>query len=65
MAGRSSPGVGYVIHDGELVLPAFRKAIRAMMSISASRKSILGSRDLFRTSLALNRDLDGQMGRRK
>lgn len=54
------PGVGYVIHDGELTFP-FPQGDPRNDPISAS-KVFFGSRDLFRTSLSLNRDLGGPWG---
>jgi lipid A 3-O-deacylase len=54
------PGVGYVVHDGELDFP-FPQGDPRNNPISES-KVFLGSRDLFRTSLALNRDLAGPWG---
>lgn len=54
------PGVGYVIHDGELTFP-FPQGDPRNDPISAS-KVFFGSRDLFRTSLSLNRDLAGPWG---
>ena len=49
------PGFGYVIHDGELSFP-FPQGDPRNDAISRS-KVFLGSRDLFRTSFAINRDL--------
>ncbi|MEQ9505037.1 MAG: acyloxyacyl hydrolase [Hyphomonas sp.] len=54
------PGVGYVIHDGELDFP-FPQGDPRNDPISA-RKVYFGSRDLFRTSLSLNRDLSEKWG---
>lgn len=54
------PGVGYVIHDGELGFP-FPQGDPRNDPISES-KVFLGSRDLFRTSLSLNKDLSGPWG---
>ncbi|WP_291198458.1 acyloxyacyl hydrolase [Hyphomonas sp.] len=54
------PGIGYVIHDGELSFP-FPQGDPRNDVISES-KVFLGSRDLFRTSLALNRDLGDKWG---
>ena len=54
------PGVGYVIHDGELTFP-FPQGDPRNDPVSAS-KVFFGSRDLFRTSLSLNRDLAGPWG---
>lgn len=54
------PGFGYVIHDGELSFP-FPQGDPRNDVISES-KVFLGSRDLFRTSLALNRDLGDKWG---
>jgi lipid A 3-O-deacylase len=52
---RFEPGFGYVVHDGEVNNP-FRAGTQAAVDFSATRV-LLGSRDLFRTSLALTRDL--------
>lgn len=54
------PGLGYVIHDGE-VDPQFAPGDPAFVELS-SRKVFFGSEDLFRTSLALNRDLGERTG---
>ena len=54
------PGFGYVIHDGELSFP-FPQGDPRNDVISES-KVFLGSRDLFRTSLALNRELSDKWG---
>lgn len=54
------PGVGYVIHDGELSFP-FPQGDPRNDPISANTV-FLGSRDLFRTSLSLSRDLAGPWG---
>jgi lipid A 3-O-deacylase len=52
---RFEPGFGYAIHDGEVNNP-FRAGTQQAVDFSATRV-LLGSRDLFRTSLALTRDL--------
>jgi lipid A 3-O-deacylase len=54
------PGFGYAVHDGELDFP-FPQGDPRNNPISES-KVFLGSRDLFRTSLSLNRDLAGPWG---
>lgn len=54
------PGFGYVIHDGELNFP-FPQGDPRNDPISAETV-FFGSRDLFRTSLALNRDLSDRWG---
>lgn len=54
------PGVGYVLHDGELDFP-FPQGDPRNDPISESQV-FLGSRDLFRTSLSLNKDLAGPWG---
>lgn len=54
------PGVGYVLHDGELTFP-FLQGDPRNDPISES-KVFFGSRDLFRTSLSLNRDLGERWG---
>ena len=54
------PGVGYVIHDGELTFP-FPQGDPRNDPISATTV-FFGSRDLFRTSLSLNRDLGEKWG---
>jgi len=54
------PGVGYVIHDGELNFP-FPQGDPRNDPISAETV-FFGSRDLFRTSLSLNRDLGEKWG---
>lgn len=54
------PGFGYAIHDGELDFP-FPQGDPRNNPISATTV-FLGSRDLFRTSLSLNRDLAGPWG---
>lgn len=54
------PGLGYVVHDGELDFP-FPQGDPRNDPVSAETV-FLGSRDLFRTSLALNRDLSGPWG---
>ena len=54
------PGVGYVIHDGEL---DFRFPQGDPRNDPISRSKIyFGSRDLFRTSFALNRDVTDKWG---
>ncbi|MBK8197466.1 MAG: acyloxyacyl hydrolase [Acidobacteria bacterium] len=54
------PGFGYVIHDGELEFP-YPQGDPRNDPISA-RKVFLGSRDLFRTNLSLNRDIGEKWG---
>jgi len=54
------PGVGYVIHDGELNFP-YPQGDPRNDPISAETV-FFGSRDLFRTSLSLNRDLTDKWG---
>lgn len=54
------PGLGYVIHDGELTFP-FPQGDPRNDPVSASTV-FLGSRDLFRTSLSLNRELGEKWG---
>lgn len=51
------PGVGYVIHDGELNNPYANGTPEAAAFAESNLQ--LGSRDLFRTTLALTRDLPG------
>jgi len=53
-------GVGYVIHDGELNFP-FPQGDPRNDPVSAETV-FFGSRDLFRTSLALNRDFGEKWG---
>ena len=48
------PGFGYIIHDGELDNP-FPDNTQAAADFSAEHQ-LLGSRDLFRTTLALERE---------
>jgi len=52
-----NPGVGYVVHDGELENPYPNGSPQA--AAFAAEHVQYGSRDLFRTSLALTRDLPG------
>lgn len=52
---RLEPGFGYVLHDGDINNP-FRSGTQAAVDYSA-RHVLLGSRDLFRTSLALTWDV--------
>lgn len=54
------PGVGYVIHDGELNFP-FPQGDPRNDPISETTV-FFGSRDLFRTSLSLNRDFGEKWG---
>jgi lipid A 3-O-deacylase len=54
------PGFGYVIHDGELSFP-FPQGDPRNDPVSA-QKVFFGSRDLFRTSVALTRDLGRKWG---
>jgi lipid A 3-O-deacylase len=51
------PGVGYVVHDGELTNP-FANGTPEAAAFAAEHVQ-LGSRDLFRTSLGLTRDFEG------
>ncbi|MBY0564294.1 MAG: acyloxyacyl hydrolase [Hyphomonadaceae bacterium] len=51
------PGVGYVVHDGELENPYANGTPEA--AAFAAEHVQLGSEDLFRTSIGLTRDLDG------
>lgn len=51
------PGLGYVVHDGELENPYPNGSPEA--AEFAEQHVQFGSRDLFRTSLALTRDLPG------
>jgi lipid A 3-O-deacylase len=51
------PGLGYVVHDGELENPHPNGSPEAAAFAAANVQ--FGSRDLFRTSLALTRDLPG------
>ncbi len=54
------PGVGYAVHDGEVDFPYPQGDPR---NDAISEETVfLGSRDLFRTSLSLNRDLAGPWG---
>jgi len=54
------PGFGYVLHDGELTFPFPQGDPRN--DVVSESKLFFGSRDLFRTSLALNRDLSDKWG---
>lgn len=54
------PGIGYVIHDGETD-PEFAPGDPAFLELSENTV-LLGSRDLFRTSLALTRDFGDRWG---
>lgn len=54
------PGLGYVIHDGDLSFP-FPQGDPRNDVVSESRL-FFGSRDLFRTSLALNREFTDKWG---
>lgn len=54
------PGLGYVLHDGELTFP-FPQGDPRNDPVSATTV-FFGSRDLFRTSLSLNRDLADRWG---
>lgn len=51
------PSLGYALHDGEVDNP-FRAGTPEAAAFARSRV-LLGSRDLFRTGLALGRDLTG------
>ncbi|HWA01450.1 MAG TPA: acyloxyacyl hydrolase [Caulobacterales bacterium] len=50
------PGAGYVVHNGEIDVPDELKGAQAGVDF-ADRHQLLGSRDLFRTSFALEREL--------
>lgn len=54
------PSLGYVIHDGELESPFPQGDPRS--EAFASEHVFLGSRDLFRTGLALNKDFGENWG---
>jgi lipid A 3-O-deacylase len=54
------PGVGYVIHDGELTFP-YPQGDPRNDPVSATTV-FFGSRDLFRTSLSLSRDIGEKWG---
>ena len=54
------PSVGYAIHDGETKNPFVRGTPEA--ATFGREKLLLGSRDLFRTGFALNRDLGENWG---
>jgi lipid A 3-O-deacylase len=54
------PGVGYVVHDGELEFP-YPQGDPRNDAIS-SEKVFFGSRDLFRTNFSLNRDIGESWG---
>lgn len=54
------PGVGYVLHDGELTFP-FPQGDPRNDPVSETTV-FFGSRDLFRTSLSLNRDFGEKWG---
>lgn len=51
------PGVGYVVHDGEVSNPFANGTPEA--AAFAEEHVLLGSEDLFRTSLGLTRDFEG------
>lgn len=51
------PGIGYVVHDGELENP-FANGTPEAAAFAANNVQF-GSRDLFRTSIGLTRDLPG------
>lgn len=51
------PGVGYVVHNGELENPYTPGT--AQSTQFAEEHVLLGSRDLFRTSLGITRHMDG------
>ena len=55
------PGLGYVIHDGDNLNFPFPQGDPRNDPVSAENL-FLGSRDLFRTSLALNRDFGERWG---
>jgi lipid A 3-O-deacylase len=54
------PGFGYVIHDGELSFPFPQGDPRN--DVVSESKIFFGSRDLFRTSVSLNRDFGDRWG---
>lgn len=54
------PGIGYSIHDGELESPFPQGDPRG--DAFTQNKVLLGSRDLFRSSLAITRDIGEQWG---
>ena len=54
------PGVGYVVHDGSLKSPFPQGDPRG--DAFTEENVLLGSSDLFRTSLSLNRDLSDTWG---
>lgn len=54
------PGVGYVVHDGELNNPYANGSPEA--AAFSQQHVLLGSRDLFRTSLGLTRDISEHWG---
>jgi lipid A 3-O-deacylase len=51
------PGVGYVIHDGERDIPLDLPPDSPDSDAFEARHQLLGSRDLFRSSLALEREV--------
>ncbi len=51
------PGIGYVVHDGALANPFANGSPEA--AAYAEENVLLGSRDLFRTSIGLTRDFAG------
>ncbi|HYD86957.1 MAG TPA: acyloxyacyl hydrolase [Vitreimonas sp.] len=53
------PGVGYVVHDGEIENPYPNGSPEA--AAFAAENVQYGSRDLFRTSLGLTRDFEGPL----
>ena len=53
-----SPGLGYVIHDGDLNNPYPNGSAQAAAYFD--QHLLLGSRDLFRTSLGVSRDFGGR-----
>lgn len=55
------PGLGYVVHDGEYLNAPFPNGDPRNDPIAAENV-FLGSEDLFRTSLALNRDFGENWG---
>jgi lipid A 3-O-deacylase len=55
---RLEPGFGYVLHDGDINNP-FASGTQAAVDYSA-RHVLLGSRDLFRTSLGLTWDVSAE-----
>ncbi|HVY84175.1 MAG TPA: acyloxyacyl hydrolase [Caulobacterales bacterium] len=55
------PGFGYVLHNGKIDVPDDLKGTPAGIEF-ANRHQLLGSRDLFRSSFALEREMGRRMG---